>query len=86
MSEGEAKFWYHAFSAAVYFFPIVGAILCDAFTGKYRIILWVSVLYCLGHLALALMGNGGLSAETWMRAGRSPGDAASSVRRKRRTW
>ena len=63
LSRAEAQEAYHTFSSCVYFFPIVGAILSDAFIGKYRIIILVSVLYCLGHLALALMGSGGLSAE-----------------------
>ena len=66
MSAAEAQERYHTFSSWVYFFPILGAIIADAFTGKYRIIVWVSVLYCLGHLALAFMGSGGLSAETWL--------------------
>ena len=66
MSKAEAQEHYHTFSSWVYFFPIVGAVVADAFTGKYRIIIWVSVLYCLGHLALAFMGGGGLTAETWL--------------------
>ena len=69
LSRAEAQEAYHTFSSWVYFFPIVGAILSDAFIGKYRIIILVSVLYCLGHLALALMGSGGLSAEQWMWTG-----------------
>jgi len=66
MSKAEAQEQYHTFSSWVYFFPILGAIIADAFTGKYRIIMGVSVLYCLGHLALALMGGGGLSAASWL--------------------
>jgi POT family proton-dependent oligopeptide transporter len=54
MGEGEAKFWYHAFSAAVYFFPIVGAILADFLLGKYPTIMLLSLVYCAGHAALAL--------------------------------
>jgi POT family proton-dependent oligopeptide transporter len=69
MSKAEAQEHYHTFSSWVYFFPILGAIIADAFTGKYRIIMGVSVLYCLGHLALALMGGGGLSAESWLWVG-----------------
>ncbi|MFM8413824.1 MAG: POT family MFS transporter [Planctomycetota bacterium] len=69
MSQAEAQEHYHTFSSWVYFFPILGAIIADAFTGKYRIIIWVSMLYCLGHLALALMGSGGLSAENWLWVG-----------------
>ena len=54
MSETEAKKWYHLFLSSVYFFPVIGAILSDWIWGKYRTILWLSVVYCLGHLALAL--------------------------------
>ncbi len=54
MAENEAQGWVAMFNAAVYGFPIVGAIIADAFLGKYRTILSVSVIYCLGHLTLAL--------------------------------
>lgn len=54
MSESEAKAGYHLFSSAVYFFPVLGALLSDVFWGKYRTILALSIVYCLGHLALAL--------------------------------
>ncbi|PSJ76859.1 MFS transporter [Sphingobacteriales bacterium UPWRP_1] len=54
MSEADAKYWYHLFGAANYFFPLFGAILADVFWGKYRTIIWLSLVYCLGHLCLAL--------------------------------
>lgn len=54
MSEADAKGWYHLFASAVYFFPILGALLADALLGKYRTILGLSLVYCAGHLALAL--------------------------------
>lgn len=54
MTQEEAKSWYHTFEAAVYFFPVLGAILSDAFWGKYRTILLLSCVYCLGHLCLAI--------------------------------
>jgi POT family proton-dependent oligopeptide transporter len=44
----------HLFSAAVYTLPLVGAVLADRLLGKYRTILTLSTVYCLGHLALAL--------------------------------
>jgi POT family proton-dependent oligopeptide transporter len=50
----DAKAWFHAFSASAYFFPVLGAIISDAFWGKYRTIILLSIVYCLGHLALAL--------------------------------
>lgn len=54
MSEDQAKAWYHTWSSAVYFFPLLGAIISDWFWGKYKTIMILSVVYCLGHLALAL--------------------------------
>jgi proton-dependent oligopeptide transporter, POT family len=45
------------FTAGVYAFPMVGAILADRLVGKYYLILWVSLLYCGGHAVLAAWGN-----------------------------
>lgn len=44
----------HLWSAAVYALPLIGAIVADRFLGKYRTILYLSVVYCFGHVALAL--------------------------------
>jgi POT family proton-dependent oligopeptide transporter len=54
MSEAEATASYHLFASAAYFCPLLGALLSDVFLGKYRTIMSLSILYCLGHLALAL--------------------------------
>ncbi len=54
MGEAEAKTYFHIFASAVYFFPFVGALLADAWWGKYRTIMWLSFVYCGGPLALAL--------------------------------
>ncbi len=54
MSDVEAREWFHVFAAAVYFFPLLGAVLADCLLGKYRTILTLSVVYCAGHLALAI--------------------------------
>ena len=53
-TEPEAMVWYHNFSSAVYFFPILGALISDIFWGKYKTIMNLSVVYCLGHLTLAM--------------------------------
>jgi dipeptide/tripeptide permease len=55
MTEPESREWMHLFVASAYFFPIVGGIVADAFLGKYLTILLLSLVYCLGHLCLALM-------------------------------
>ncbi|MFP6601659.1 MAG: oligopeptide:H+ symporter [Pirellulaceae bacterium] len=54
MGEEQAKGYYHMFTSAVYFTPILGALIADALWGKYRTILVLSVVYCAGHLTLAL--------------------------------
>lgn len=69
MSGAEATEHYHTFTAAAYFFPIIGALLADIFLGKYRTILYLSIVYCIGHAALALMGGPGMSAGMWLFSG-----------------
>lgn len=54
MDEPTAKKYYHLFVSSVYFFPLLGAVLADTLFGKYRTILWLSIVYCFGHLALAV--------------------------------
>jgi proton-dependent oligopeptide transporter, POT family len=54
MGEEESKVWFHLFGMGVYFFPIIGALISDVFWGKYKTIISLSVVYCLGHLALSL--------------------------------
>lgn len=54
MTEPEALTYYHLFASAVYFFPAIGALVADVWLGKYRTILSLSLVYCLGHLALAV--------------------------------
>ena len=54
MGEAEARSYFHVFASAVYFFPALGAVVADVFWGKYRTIVTLSLVYCLGHLALAM--------------------------------
>lgn len=69
MSGAEANKYYHLFVAATYFFPIMGSLLSDVLIGKYRTILWLSIVYCIGHFALALMGGPGLTPSSWLFVG-----------------
>ncbi|MEX0830909.1 MAG: POT family MFS transporter [Nitrospirales bacterium] len=54
MGEAEAKKYFHWFLSSVYFFPFVGAILADALWGKYKTIIFLSLVYCAGHVGLAI--------------------------------
>ncbi|MFO0828450.1 MAG: POT family MFS transporter [Phycisphaerales bacterium] len=51
----QGREWVGWFVASAYFFPVIGALVADAFLGKYRTILYLSIVYCLGHLSLALI-------------------------------
>lgn len=68
MSDAEATRRFHDFVSLVYLTPLFGALLADFLFGKYRIIMWLSVVYCLGHAALAVMGLAG-EAGTWLMVG-----------------
>jgi len=57
MKPEEATAWVHLFTAANYFFPIIGAIVADVFLGKYLTIMSLSMVYCAGHAVLALLDS-----------------------------
>ena len=37
MNKVDATYWYHLFTSAVYFTPLLGAIIADVFFGKYKV-------------------------------------------------
>lgn len=53
MSENWATSTLHAFVGMVYLLPLVGAWLADKVWGRYKTILYISLLYCVGHGVLA---------------------------------
>ncbi len=50
----EATAAYHLFVSACYFTPLLGAYIADRYWGKYKTIMTLSIVYCLGHAVLAL--------------------------------
>ncbi len=54
MSVNEAQGYFHLFVSIVYFMPFFGALLADGLLGKYRTIIFLSLVYCLGHFVLAI--------------------------------
>lgn len=54
MAEDDAAACYHWFLSANYALPVLGALIADLFWGKYQTIFWLSLVYCLGHVALSL--------------------------------
>jgi POT family proton-dependent oligopeptide transporter len=64
MANESAKAWFHWFTAAVYFTTLVGAVISDVWLGKFKTIIWFSMLYCVGfgvlawdHTRLGLLGG-----------------------------
>jgi len=55
--EASAKAVFHLFVFGVYFTPLLGGFLADRFLGKYRTILYISLLYCAGHACLAFFSD-----------------------------
>ena len=49
-----AQSHYHLFVAAVYAFPLIGAVIADKLLGKFQVILYLSLVYCAGHACLAM--------------------------------
>ena len=56
-AEARANALVHSFSALGYALPVVGALLADWVLGKYRVILYLSILYCGGHVLLSAFNN-----------------------------
>lgn len=56
-ADAKANEMSHLFVTLAYFMPLVGAVMADWFFGKYRVILFVSVIYTFGHFILSISGN-----------------------------
>ncbi|TRY84832.1 hypothetical protein DNTS_002276 [Danionella cerebrum] len=41
---------YHAFSGLCYFTPLLGALIADSWLGKFKTIIYLSIVYVIGHL------------------------------------
>lgn len=54
MSDIDAKVIFHIFAGTGYLSTLLGGYLADRLLGKYRTIIYLSLVYCLGHAVLAL--------------------------------
>lgn len=52
-AEAKANEATHFFITLNYLLPIAGALLADWFLGKYKLILWLSIVYCAGNFLMA---------------------------------
>jgi POT family proton-dependent oligopeptide transporter len=73
MNDEQAKTVYHLFTAAAYFFPLLGSLLSDIVWGKFKTIMILSLGYCVGHACLAIMDLGPITGlfnmRPWMYLG-----------------
>lgn len=52
MTAEQSKVWFHLFVSAVYFTPLIGALISDIWLAKYRTIIFFSIVYCFGFFSL----------------------------------
>jgi POT family proton-dependent oligopeptide transporter len=54
MTDAAARKWFHLFTGSVYFMAIVGALISDLWFGKFRTIIWFSLVYCAGFFVMTI--------------------------------
>lgn len=64
-NENRATTIIHAFNFSAYFFTLFGGILSDSLWGRYRTILYLSTVYCLGMAVLALSSFPSWNGAAW---------------------
>ncbi|XP_020806791.1 peptide transporter family 1-like [Drosophila serrata] len=52
-NEETATVLFHTFTMLVYIFPLIGALIADGLLGKYKTILYLSMVYSLGAMVLS---------------------------------
>jgi POT family proton-dependent oligopeptide transporter len=57
VADAKANEMAHLFVTLSYALPFVGGLVADWFTGKYKVILYISIVYCLGNFCMAGFTN-----------------------------
>ncbi|KAL5278473.1 SLC15A1.2 family protein [Megaselia abdita] len=52
--DNTATILFHIFTSLVYLFPLIGAILADSWLGRFKTILYLSIVYSVGGIVIAL--------------------------------
>ena len=53
-AENTAAAFYHAFVLLCYTTPLIGALLADSILGKFKTILYLSIVYAIGQIVLTV--------------------------------
>uniref|UniRef100_F6SF16 Solute carrier family 15 member 2-like n=1 Tax=Ciona intestinalis TaxID=7719 RepID=F6SF16_CIOIN len=62
MDHSTATAVYHSFNVVCYFSPILGACIADGWLGRYRTILYMSIIYMIGNIVMSLTAIPALGA------------------------
>ncbi|KRZ61644.1 Peptide transporter 3 [Trichinella nativa] len=54
LQDSTAKLIFHAFISLAYLSPLFGSIIADGFLGRYKLILYMSLLYLLGQILITV--------------------------------
>lgn len=101
-AEAKANEATHFFITLNYLMPVIGALVADWFFGKYGIIIWLSLVYCVGNLftsvftdnyqffmlglVLIAVGSGGIKPCVSANVGDQFDDSNESLRSKAFSW
>uniref|UniRef100_A0A0N4ZC98 Oligopeptide transporter 1 n=1 Tax=Parastrongyloides trichosuri TaxID=131310 RepID=A0A0N4ZC98_PARTI len=68
MSYNTSTIFFNGFTVLCYFTPLLGSILADGYIGKFRTIFFVSILYTIGQVILAVSSifNSSSSLHPWL--------------------
>ncbi|CAN7999204.1 unnamed protein product, partial [Ixodes pacificus] len=64
--ESTAKSIYHVFIMGCYFSPVLGAMIADSYLGKFRTIFYISIVYAIGNITLAVSATPPLLDQIWI--------------------
>lgn len=64
--ESTAKSIYHVFIMGCYFSPVLGAMIADSYLGKFRTIFYISIVYAIGNITLAVSAIPALLSQIWI--------------------
>ncbi|XP_078494097.1 solute carrier family 15 member 2-like [Ciona intestinalis] len=62
MDHSTATAVYHSFNVVCYFSPILGACIADGWLGRYKTILYMSIIYMVGNIVMSLTAIPALGA------------------------
>ncbi|XP_078741948.1 solute carrier family 15 member 2-like, partial [Lampetra fluviatilis] len=78
-SENTSTAAYHAFISLCYFTPIIGAIIADSWLGKFKTIIYLSIVYAAGQIVTSVSAIPTLSGPINASADSGEGDAADKM-------